>query len=115
MEKLDNQIEEKERELQQLKSYRQTAKIEEIATIDQNIISAELQIKRLKESQLLQEIKRKKTIPNDKLLQAKAHMREMMDQISNEGIPNDGNDPRLIALQESRYASQEADLQRTRQ
>lgn len=49
MEKLDNQIEEKERELQQLKSYRQTAKIEEIATIDQNIISAELQIKRLKE------------------------------------------------------------------
>lgn len=34
MEKLDNQIEEKERELQQLKSYRQTAKIEEIATID---------------------------------------------------------------------------------
>jgi hypothetical protein len=60
MEKLDNQIEEKERELQQLKSYRQTAKIEEIATIDQNIISAELQIKRLKESQLLQEIKRKK-------------------------------------------------------
>ena len=35
---------------------------------DQNIISAELQIKRLKESQLLQEIKRKKTIPNDKLL-----------------------------------------------
>lgn len=97
MEKLDNQIEEKERKLQQLKSYRQTAKIEEIATIDQNIISAELQIKRLKESQLLQEIKRKKTIPNDKLLQAKAHMREMMDQISNEGIPNDGNDPRLIA------------------
>lgn len=60
MEKLDNQIEQKERELQQLKSYRQTAKIEEIATIDQNIISAELQIKRLKESQLLQEIKRKK-------------------------------------------------------
>lgn len=60
MEKLDNQIEEKERELQQLKSYRQTAKIEEIATIDQNIISAELQIKRLKESQLLQEIKRKR-------------------------------------------------------
>ena len=54
MEKLDNQIEQKERELQQLKSYRQTAKIEEIATIDQNIISAELQIKRLKESQLLQ-------------------------------------------------------------
>ncbi len=52
MEKLDNQIEQKERELQQLKSYRQTAKIEEIATIDQNIISAELQIKRLKESQL---------------------------------------------------------------
>lgn len=50
MEKLDNQIEQKERELQQLKSYRQTAKIEEIATIDQNIISAELQIKRLKES-----------------------------------------------------------------
>lgn len=47
MEKLDNQIEQKERELQQLKSYRQTAKIEEIATIDQNIISAELQIKRL--------------------------------------------------------------------
>lgn len=60
MEKLDNQIEQKERELQQLKSYRQTAKIEEIATIDQNIISAELQIKRLKESQLLQEIKRKR-------------------------------------------------------
>lgn len=60
MEKLDNQIEEKERKLQQLKSYRQTAKIEEIATIDQNIISAELQIKRLKESQLLQEIKRKR-------------------------------------------------------
>lgn len=60
MEKLDNQIEQKERELQQLKSYRQTAKIEEIATIDQNIISAELQIKRLKESQLLQEFKRKK-------------------------------------------------------
>jgi len=57
MEKLDNQIEQKERELQQLKSYRQTAKIEEIATIDQNIISAELQIKRLKESQLLQEKK----------------------------------------------------------
>lgn len=60
MEKLDNQIEQKERELQQLKSYRQTAKIEEIAMIDQNIISAELQIKRLKESQLLQELKRKK-------------------------------------------------------
>ena len=56
MEKLDNQIEQKERELQQLKSYRQTAKIEEIATIDQNIISAELQINRLKESQLLQEL-----------------------------------------------------------
>ena len=60
MEKLDNQIEQKERELQQLKSYRQTAKIEEIATIDQNIISAELQIKRLKESQLLQGFKRKR-------------------------------------------------------
>lgn len=60
MEKLDNQIEQKERELQQLKSYRQTAKIEEIATIDQNIISAELQIKRLKESQLLQELKKKR-------------------------------------------------------
>lgn len=112
MEKLDNQIEKKERELQQLKSYRQTAKIEEIATIDQNIISAELQIKRLKESQLLQEIKRKKTIPNDKLLQAKAHMREMMDQISNEGIPNDGNDPRLIASERLLHFTEQLDLLR---
>ena len=97
MEKLDNQIEQKERELQQLKSYRQTAKIEEIATIDQEYHFGGITNQEIKGISATPRVQEKKAIPNDKLLQAKAHIREMMDQISNEGIPNDGNDPRLIA------------------
>lgn len=112
MEKLDNQIEQKESELQQLRNYRQTAKIEEIATIDQKIIAMELQIKRLKESQQLQSIKKKGNVPQDKLLRAKLHIMDMIDQISKEGIPNDGNDPRLTASERLLHFTEQLDLLR---
>jgi len=95
MEELKKSIKQKEKELEQAKAERQAAKVEEFAALDRNILLLELQIKRLKESQHIQELREKGETPTDELTQAKLHMAELVDQVCNEGKDMNGNDPRL--------------------
>lgn len=59
MEELKKSIKQKEKELEQAETERQTAKVEEFAVLDRNILLLKLQIKQLKESLHIQELQEK--------------------------------------------------------
>ena len=98
MEELKKSIKQKEKELEKAKAKRQAAKVEEFAALDRNILMLKLQIKQLKESLHIQELREKGETPTDVLTQAKLHMAELVDQVCNEGKDMNGRDSRLTAV-----------------
>lgn len=97
MEELKKTIKQKEKELEKAKVERQTAEVKEFAALDRNILMLELQIKQLKESQHIQELREKGETPTDELTQAKLHVAELVDQVCEEEKDMNGGDPRLTA------------------
>lgn len=95
MEELKKSIKQKEKELEKAKADRQSAEVNEFAALDRNILLLELQIKQLKESQHLQELREKGETPTDALTRAKLHMAELVNQVCEEGKDMNGGDPRL--------------------
>lgn len=97
MENLKKVIEQTERQLSQAKEKRQTADVEQFAELDKEILRMELHLKRLKESEHLQELREKGQTPTDTFTQAKLHVIELVDQLSDEMVDMNGSDPRLIS------------------
>lgn len=96
MEELKKSIKQKEKELEKAKAERQAAKVEEFAVLDRNILLLKLQIKQLKESLHIQELQEKGRTPTDEFTQAKLHVTEIIDQVCNEGVDMNSNDPRIV-------------------
>lgn len=97
MEELKKTIEQKEAELTRAKAERQTAEVKEFAVLDRNILMLKLQIKQLKESQHIQELREKGETPTDELTRAKLYMTELIDRVCEDGKDMNGGDPRLTA------------------
>lgn len=97
MENLKKVIEQTENQIRQAKEKRQTAEVEQFAELDKEILQMELHLKRLKESEYLQRLRKKKQAPMDAFTQAKLHVMELTEQLSDEMVDVNGRDPRLIA------------------
>ena len=97
MENLKKVIEQTEEQISQAERKRQTAEVEQFAELDREILRMKLHLKRLKESEHLQEFQKKGQTPTDTFTQAKLHNMEIMDQLCNELVDMNGSDPRLIA------------------
>lgn len=97
MEELLKSIKQTEKELELAKAKRQKAEVGQFAVLDKNILRLELSLKRLKESQYLQERQEKGETPTDTFTQAKVFAAEIVSQVSEQG--GDMNtDPRMIAV-----------------